>query len=268
MSAGRLTLWDEFFTNLEAAAPVPPHEASKASNWSNDIRAQEACSRIRNSRGRDCFFDSIGNALLAKDATDEIPLQTKVLAKIRWPLVISTNYDDLYFGECLRQVDGKQPVGVRVLGRSPKDCKTALSSLHGPFDRQYIWHVQGFLGGQYGGPVLSKVTNLIDLREQLVIGHAEYRVVTNSSPHFRRCFGEVCKSCSFLFLGSSLTEEYFMNLFGEVLDLCGPSHIPHFALAMKGTVNTHFLAEQMNITVCELDDYRASTFVGISGMRL
>lgn len=258
MSAGRLALWDEFVENLENEAGNVSSESLKLSN---DVRAQRACTRIRNSRGRACFLDSIGKALIHKGALQEMPLQTTNLASIRWPLVVSTNYDDLYFGACpcLHSGEGDQPsegeMDVQVLGRSPKDCKLVLSSLHGPFDRQYIWHVQGFLGGQFGGGIEKEVPGLEDLREQLVVGHAEYRLVTNASPHFRRCFGEMFNSRSFLFLGSSLTEEYFLNLFGEVLDLCGPSEIPHFALTKKGTVNAHFLADQMNITVCEFDDY-------------
>ena len=84
-----------------------------------------------------------------------------------------------------------------------------------------------------------------------MIGHAEYRRVTNRSPEFRRCFAEVFNSRSFLFLGSSLQEDYFLNLFGEVLDLCGPSAVPHFAFTQEGQVDASFLADQMNITVCE-----------------
>src|SRR5262249_28121163 len=53
------------------------------------------------------------------------------------------------------------------------------------------------------------------------------------------------------FLGTSLHEDYFINLFGETLDLCGPSAVPHFAFAEAGQVDASFLADQMNITVCE-----------------
>jgi hypothetical protein len=257
MSAKKLALWDDFVTNLEHEADI---SYDKSLKLSNDVRAQRACTKIRNSRGAASFLESIGRALTVKDAPQEIPLQTTRLAAINWPLVVSTNYDDLFLGACRCRLPGagEQPQGemdVQVLGRSPKDCKLVLSSLHGPFDRQYIWHVQGFLGGQFGGGIEKAVPGLDDLRDQLVVGHAEYRLVTNSSPHFRRCFGEMFNSRSFLFLGSSLTEGYFLNLFGEVLDLCGPSALPHFAFTKKGTVDAHFLADQMNITVCEFDCY-------------
>jgi hypothetical protein len=258
MSAGRLALWDEFVTNLEAEAGV---HYKKSWKWTQDVRAQRACTTLRNGHGRSFFLDAVGKALTPERASQDLPTATQELASIRWPLVVSTNYDDLFFGACggfgtaESQQAPKDEMPVQVMGRSANDCKVVLSSLYGPFDRRYIWHVQGFLGGQFGAGIETKVEDLEALRNQLVVGHAEYRLAANASPHFRRCFGEMFRSRSFLFLGSNLTEEYFLNLFGEVLDLCGPSHIPHFAFSKKGTVNAHFLADQMNITVCEFDSY-------------
>jgi hypothetical protein len=168
--------------------------------------------------------------------------------------VITTNYDDLYYQARRTRVreEGGDEDNLVILGRSPRDCKLVISSLTGPLDCRLIWHVQGLLGG-FGEKM---PTGLESLRDQLVIGHAEYRAVTNRSPDFRRCFGEVFNSRSLLFLGSSLNEDYFLNLFGEILDLCGPSSVPHFALTRKCEVSAKFLADQMNITVCEFDDWR------------
>lgn len=252
MSAGCLTLWDDFVNNLEAAAKTGDGRARK---WSNDVRAQTACTKIRNSRGSACLLDEIRRALNPNGIIGAVPPQTQRLSEIQWPLVVSTNYDDLFFGACRPVHPAPANLDVRVLGRSPKDCKTVLSSLEGPFDRQYIWHIQGFLGGQFGNGIEKEVPALQDLQDQLVIGHEEYRAVANASPHFRQCFAQVFERRSFLFLGSSLTEAYFLNLFGEILELCGPSQIPHFALAKARTVDTHFLAEEMNITVCEFADF-------------
>src|SRR5260370_19269479 len=179
MSAGRLALWDKFVENLECEADIVNDESLKLTF---EVRAQSACTKIRNSHGRECFLDAIRNALMIKGAPSDIPLQTTSLASICWPLVVSTNYDDLYFGAC-QSLGGME---VQVLGRTPKDCKVMLSSLHGPFDRQYIWHVQGFLGSPLGTRVEKPI--LDDLQDQLVVGHSEYRLVTNASPHFRRCF--------------------------------------------------------------------------------
>jgi hypothetical protein len=40
-----------------------------------------------------------------------------------------------------------------------------------------------------------------------------------------------------------------------VLELLGPSTIPHFAFTKENTVDVEFLAAQMNITVCEVTDW-------------
>jgi len=90
----------------------------------------------------------------------------------------------------------------------------------------------------------------------MVIGHSEYRRAANTAVHFRRCFGEVFGTRSLLFLGSGLSEEYLWNLFGETLELCGPSPVPHFAfLPKQNGVDVRFLAEEMNITVCEYESH-------------
>jgi hypothetical protein len=252
MSAPKLTLWKDFLAKLEKHAG----SCSDPDKVSSDARAQRASTIIQNRDGPAGFLATLRDALRTK--VQEVPKSTTSLAQISWPLVVSTNYDDLFFYACRcrhpAEVGDEWPneMGVEVLGRSPRDCKLVFSSLTGPFDRQYIWHVQGFLGGQFPGrnPEID-VPSIRALQEQLVIGHAEYRRVTNRAPDFRRCFTEVFNSRSLLFLGSSLKEDYFLNLFGEVLDLCGPSAVPHFAFTKEGEVDANFLADQMNITVCE-----------------
>jgi hypothetical protein len=255
MSARKLTLWDEFLAKLEDQAGLDASEC-KSLKLTLDARAQRASTLIRNRYGRDHFLDSVRIALEGPSA--EFPEQTTRLSDMCWPLVVSTNYDDLFFYSC--RYNPKSPyylgaTNVQVLGRSARDCKLVISSLCGPLDRQYIWHIQGFLGGQFGKDVEKDVENLTSLQDQLVIGHSEYRAVTNRNPEFRRCFGEIFNTRSFLFLGTSLKEDYFLNLFGEALDLCGPSAVPHFAFTMRGEVDAKFLADQMNITVCEFDDW-------------
>jgi hypothetical protein len=261
MSAHRVVLWDEFVCKFESLAGLTPYQTApdcprtpkclKIPILSNDARAQRAYTRLQNQYTQERVLERIREALEGADET--VPAQTASLAQISWPLVITTNYDDLYYQA--RRVRIKEEGGdednLVILGRSPRDCKLVISSLTGPLDCQSIWHLQGLLGG-FGEKM---PTGLESLRDQLVIGHAEYRAVTNRSPEFRRCFGEVFNSRSLLFLGSSLKEEYFLNLFGEILDLCGPSSVPHFALTKMGEVDARFLASQMNITVCEFDDW-------------
>jgi hypothetical protein len=270
MSYPRLHLWKEFVANLEdrardimqrhaqadggqpalAAEPVTGSPEARANQFTG--RAQRASTVLRNACDPDQFFKAVQSALLNADTA--VPEQTEALAAIAWPLVITTNYDDLYYGAC-RCSSVPSELSAEVLGRSPLDCKRLVSSLNGPFDRQYIWHIQGFLGGQHPDKRSMESERIAELREQLVIGHAEYRRVANTAAQFHRCFGEIFRTRSFLFLGSSLTEDYFLNMFSEVLELVGPSPVPHFALTLRGTVDVEFLADQMNITVCELDDW-------------
>jgi hypothetical protein len=245
MSVPKHSLWQQFVQQLEGSPD--------ASGQPLEVRAQRAVTRIRNTEGYQCFLKAIDAALKGSAPNSDTPPQTEALAAIYWPLTISTNYDDLFYSACRQHSAGK--VQAELLGRSPEDCKRIVSSLKSPFDRELIWHIQGFLGDldddKFAG--IDKAC-LAKLRHELVVGHAEYRSVTNTEVQFRRCFSEVFKSRSFLFLGSGLTENYFLNLFGEILELCGPSTVPHFAFAERGKLDTHFLAEQMNILVCEYTD--------------
>ena len=252
MSAPLLNLWKPFVERLEHyAQALGMIQQPAAAQETLEARAERAYSRIRYSAGHEGSLTYIRDALRS-DGT-AVPAQTQVLATIRWPLVISTNYDDLFYGAAhLAAGRGALP---SVVGRAPQDCKRVISSLTGPLSGMYIWHVQGFLGGQHPELPGSLLAPLAPLNRELVIGHSEYRAVTSSAPHFRRCFGEVFRSRSFLFLGSGLSEAYFENLFGEVLQFFGPGPVPHFAVALKDTLDRHFLADQMNIVVCELNSW-------------
>ena len=252
MSAPMLNLWRPFVERLEQYAHGMGMAISPGTSQETlEARAERAYSRIRYSVGHDGCLTYIRDALRAGGA--EVPTQTRALASIRWPLAISTNYDDLFYGSvCLASGPDSLPI---LLGRSAQDCKRVISSLTGPLGGNYIWHVQGFLGGQHPDLPHTLLEALGSLSRELVIGHSEYRAVTSGAPHFRRCFGEVFRSRSFLFLGSGLSEAYFENLFGEVLQFFGPGPVPHFAVALKDTLDRHFLADQMNIVVCELNDW-------------
>jgi hypothetical protein len=253
MSTPMLTLWEPFVARLEQQATERGVAVGHAPfEESPDALVQRTCARIKNSLGHAGFLECVRHALQREGG--KVPDQTMALAAIRWPLVISTNYDDLFFGAVCSHNQEGDPAPV-LAGRSALDCKRIMSSLSGPFGPAYIWHVQGFLGGQYPGLARPLPDPLTALNHELVIGHAEYQAVTSGAPYFRRCFGEVFRSRSFLFLGSSLTEDYFRNLFGEVLQLVGPSPVPHFAVTLKNTLDRHFLADQMNIVVCELNDW-------------
>jgi hypothetical protein len=252
MSRKKFAGWGTFVGELEKRAGLCPNQ-----NEHIDVTAQRAASTIRNGHNEHDAWKIIAESLRGEDFDKpNIPEQTAALANIYWPLTISTNYDHLFYCAC-RGVS-KDRLRPMVLGRSAEDCKQVMAALVSPFDRETIWHIQGFLGETCpccdSMPVQDK-DKLARLQREMVIGHSEYRQVANTAVHFRRCFGEVFKSRSFLFLGSGLSEEYFWNLFGETLELCGPSPVPHFAFLPKSnTLDVRFLAEQMNIAVCEYDD--------------
>jgi SIR2-like protein len=253
MSMEKLVGWEGFVQNLEKKANV-----YSVGNDHPEIRAQRAAAKLRHSGNDAEFIDAVRESLKGEKYNDlGIPAQTAALARSFWPLTISTNYDDLLYGASIRASQGRlRPL---VLGRSASDCKRIMSSLVSPFDREIIWHIQGFVGGLH--PDCPAKTSGPDapfsrLQQELVIGHSEYRKVTTTAVHFRRCFGEVFRTRSFLFVGTRLSEEYFWNLFGEVLELCGPSPVPHFALLRKDAkVDIRFLAEEMNITVLQYRDH-------------
>jgi len=252
MSRPKLAGWEGFVANLEKTAP--PRDCF---DGHLEVRAQRAAATIRNSHTEEQFWEIVGEAL--KDEAFErsgIPGQTEALAAIYWPLTVSTNYDHFFYCSCRKVFEDRLP--PVVLGRAAEDCKQVVSALVSPFDREIIWHIQGFLGETCPQCHSNAIQDdqLVRLRRELVIGHAEYRRAANTAVHFRRCFGELFGSRSFLFLGSSLSEEYFWNLFGETLELCGPSPVPHFAFLPEGDkVDVRFLAEEMNITVCEYKNY-------------
>ena len=268
MSDPSLPLWDTFLSNLEQDAKAartahgwPPETDG---NGPPEVRAQRAKTIIRNLRGEPCFISAVHRALLPDGRRAAVPKQTMALAELRWPLIVSTNYDDLLYG-CLHEKasSGLKPV---LMGRAAADCKMVVSSLNSPFDRECLWHIQGFLGDQHEASdnwmkELRAQERDKQFEQELVIGHGDYRRATTTAVHFRRCFGEVFRSRSFLFLGSSMAEQYFLNLFGEILDLVGPSPVPHFAFVLKDTVDHRFLSDQMNTTVfeykkhCEVSDY-------------
>jgi SIR2-like domain len=301
MSYPACALWDRFLENLERAADLKS-DGERSENPT--ARAYLAGVALRNKATKERYWQKLREALQPHQIA-AIPIQTRALARIWWPLVITTNYDDLFLTATKRYARSKIRIRRRwprqpmmLVSRHPQDCRRILSSLVEPLlvmddiprgegsaagtvsrekptpeidsfasdtTGSYLWHIQGFLGGQADPHSMpewrvrekSNPNFLSPLRflDDLVVGHAEYRRVINTEIHFRRCFGEVFRQRSFLFLGSSLAEEYFLNLFGEVLELFGSNSYPHFALVKRGSVDARFLVERMNTVVCEYEDY-------------
>jgi hypothetical protein len=295
MSYPACTLWEGFLTNLEKAAN--PERLTKI-HENPTARAYLSSVALRNQLTMEEYWCQLRKALQPRPER-AIPRQTSALARIWWPLVITTNYDDLFLTATKRYARRKWPrQPMMLVSRHPQDCRRVLSSLFEPLmglddisrveglaprtanrkeftpeidpfasdsTGSYLWHIQGFLGGQADPGRIpersarskSDPSFLSPFRflDDLVVGHAEYRRVINTEIQFRRCFGEVFRQRSFLFLGSSLVEDYFLNLFGEVLELFGSNSYPHFALVKRGSVDIRFLVERMNIVVCEYKEH-------------
>ncbi len=197
---------------------------------------------------------------LIKDEYSNLPNQMKSLGKIFWPLVIQTNYDDLYLGALIR-LNNKSP--VRVCGRGRQDCHEVLRSIDQLSSNKLLWAVQGFIGCQYYlkpeelkqiGVFPEKYKELIG---QAVLGHQQYVQATNAEPHFRRAFAEVYRRKSLFFLGSGLQEDYIVSLFSEVIHHHGLGKFPHFALLKRDTkIDPWFLQTRLGITVIWYDEHK------------
>ena len=229
--------WARFVDDLERQTGIHrevPREGGEIQ------RALSAIQRLRR-EGRD-----IGAAVRAAVYLDDKftkPTHSDALASLFWPLVCSTNYDEVY----LRATLLKQRAVRHILGRSEADCRQVLKHLSLP-DGEVLWALQGFLA-----PMSAEVKDTLGdfdahrLEKELVVGHAEYRRAAHRTPHFRRCFAELFRTRSLFFLGAGLNESYFRALFDEIIELSGPPVRPHFAILEEGQLDTEFMREQYHI---------------------
>jgi hypothetical protein len=238
MSIPVCATWTQFVDELERLTGIDRGAPIKGAEIQ---RALSALQRLRR-EGRD-----IGAAVRAAVYLDDElakPTHSEALASIFWPLVCSTNYDEVY----LRATLLRHRAVRRVFGRSEADCRQVLKHLSLP-DGEVLWALQGFLA-----PMSTEVKKALGddfdayrLEEELVVGHAEYRRAAHRAPHFRRCFAELFRTRSLFFLGAGLTEPYFRALFDEIIELSGPPVRPHFAIFEAGKLDPEFMREQYHI---------------------
>jgi hypothetical protein len=241
ISVPRCRSWADFVAGLEreadigesTAPDVPPQEL---------IRRANRAVRVLRAREPAAFARHVRAALIGEE--HGLPAQTRALARLRWPLVLTTNYDDLFVA-----ATHEHNAPVEVVGRSPVDCRRVLASLHAP-SPPLLWALQGYIGG-----IHVSTDHEHRLSAELVVGHEEYRRVTYREVHFRRAFAEVFRTRSLLFVGSGLQETYLLELFSEVLEMYGPSARPNYALIRKGEVDADFLALRYETAVVEYDDH-------------
>ena len=250
MSMGPCVDWESLVRNLEKKSGTEHVETEHVEI--DGPLTQRAFHAIHNLRytGRD-VAEAIREAVYMADNTKSkrVPPQTRALAGLFWPLVCTTNYDDIYVRARARQRsrNGEKPRPLPVVGRSDADCRRVLRHISFP-DSELVWALQGFLRPRDCDLMHpDSLYGPYRLENELVVGHAEYRRVAHREPHFRRCFSEVFRKSTLLFLGSGLAEPYFLGLFDEIMELTGPPEFPHFAFVESGKVDQDFMRKRYHI---------------------
>jgi hypothetical protein len=99
-----------------------------------------------------------------------------------WPIVLTTNYDDLYVAAAQSAHLDRNPrlhdaerlqVPLLLLGRSASDCQRVLTSLRRP-DVPILWTLQGFVGGQALARGAPRADNGRNARYRDVVQDADY----------------------------------------------------------------------------------------------
>ncbi len=147
MSRPTCPLWSGFVAGLERmAGDVCPGDAGASGALVR--RAARATRRLRHDPDRS--LADVVRATLSP-SPQATPPQLRALARVPWPLVLTTNYDDLYLAAAhavSRDAErDRETLPYRLLGRSSDDCHRVLMSLRRP-DLPVVWHLQGFVGGQ------------------------------------------------------------------------------------------------------------------------
>jgi hypothetical protein len=226
----------------EQRSGPPPEKRDDNESPQGMIRRANAAVRRLKSRGLDDGLAAMADAVI--DEGGEVPPQTRALALLWWPLILTTNYDN-YLASSIAERWKNRP--FVCVGRSPEDCQRVLNSLS-TAARGIVWTLQGFLDMPVKDPTWGKCEGL---EEQVVLGHEEYRRVTYRDLHFRRAFAEVYRQQSLLFLGSGIRESYVQELFGEVVELHGPAVRPHYPIMPEGEVDPQFMAARFQISVIQ-----------------
>ncbi len=146
MSVPVCTDWWEFIRRLEVAA-TRKEVRPLAKDIQRDELIRRANEAVRSLKARQtgAFESAVKKALLRGTGTPSLPAQTLALAKLRWSLVLSTNYDNCY-PAALRQEAPDRPLAV--VGRGLEDCQRVLNSLS-VAGRSLLWALQGYLDAPY-----------------------------------------------------------------------------------------------------------------------
>jgi hypothetical protein len=247
MSRPACTDWPGLVRKLEAKAGLPDAPPLGDKTPSDEIiRRGNNAVRTLKARKAGAFTDAMSHALLDQGGAQP-PDQTVALARLPWPLVLTTNYDNFFAAAFQQSFPDRL---LTVAGRSGADCQRVLSSL-ATAGRSLIWALQGYL--EQPCPMTPTTRAHEGLRDELVVGHDEYRRVTYRDIQFRRAFAEVFRQRSLLFDGTGIRETYLQELFGEVLELYGPTSRPHYAFIPSDQVDPDFMLARFQIVVVEYE---------------
>ena len=278
-SAGICRGWKDFVSRLEQKAEISCSiKMENVTNAEELIRHADTVSRVLRMRGVEAALVAFRSALrLDRDefsANANSPIyasNTAHLARIAWPLVLTTNYDSVFAdayairhtldgdGAVLRNwpfVESHPNAGwPTICGRSEEDCKTVLLSLDvstGPI----LFALHGFIEKSHVGATSLRDEHYQQLASQIVLGHHDYVRIVRQSSHFRHLFSTLFRRRSFLFVGTSLTDPHLCDLLEDAIWLGGAASRPHFAFLPKAIVDStgDFLARNLNITAIPLNN--------------
>lgn len=257
LSAPSIPTWSAFLKNLSICAgenskfnKETSYTAQELIQFSEEI-VTELTRRSRQEFIR-CVKQSIG---YSPGSRPLVTPQCKSLARIYWPLILSTNYDTLFL-DALRENQKFNLSQLEVFGRNASDCHSVLATLQTNIKSAY-WAIQGFFGEEF---------NKGYLENEIVVGYRQYRNATYNNPTFRSVFAEIFRNYSLFFIGTGLSEDYFKGLFGEVIEKFGGNPYTHCALFNEkdiDSVDHHFLHTKFNITAVYYSDDDKEKFSGL-----
>ncbi len=251
MSVPACASWQQFVSRLEKSVRKLGIEQPSPGAGSLAERARAAIGTLQ--RHGQQLPDIVRGALYTS-VTGGVPTNTLALARIRWPLVCTTNHDELHLRAAMQLARQTGSAGgakgsIRVLGRSDADCKALLQHLVLPED-QVLWALNSLLRPTDAGAqdIAYDPDRLPECLEgELVVDPSEFDQAMRRTPHFRRAFAELYRSRSLLFLGFDLSQSHFRTLFDDIVGSGGvPRHL-HHAFVEEGTLDADFMRRRYRI---------------------
>src|SRR6516164_1563867 len=149
--------WVDFLDKLSAGLGIGGTVPQLSRNQDDLYRIADRAAFALRLLPEDQQRKSLAEALLCEENCStghSLPRQAAALAEGYWPIIITTNYDDVLLA-ALHAKQERNQVGLAddqglfhpiwLLGRSQADCETILRALDANHPRM-IWHIQGNVG--------------------------------------------------------------------------------------------------------------------------